>query len=339
MKTKKLWVVTFTFLLILTCTSCKGNKQNDFIHDNNLSSNNNVEIEEEENDSDKDDEKENIKEGINKEITNYDITAKLKDNKLTLTFLKPEAVQGYYIGDNNLEELKVNTEYEANIPEKMYKDVFILNMGFEFYPYVILVDEEGKLDVINIVYGNIGTEFNSVPIKGIKDVVNIREGIEEYKEEESDEIYNMPSLIATTSKNEDICIREAINDAEAILPDRIKIGKKLESELVKHSLEQADFESYNTIEFQENKIMEYKSIIPDVGVELKYSGSYICIGADEEAEIYKYCLSLYYEDQDMLNMFLIEINNSAKDIKMRGFKGIDLFDTGYEYIKFKNNKY
>lgn len=336
MKTKKIWKFIFTFLLILTSTSCNENTQYDFTHDNNLSSNNNVKIEDEEKDSDKDDETENIKESINKEITNYDITAKLKDNKLTLMFLKPEAVQRYYIGDNNLEELKVNTEYEVNIPEKMYKDVFILNMGFEFYPYVILVDEEGKLDVINIVYGNISTEFNSVPIKGIKDVVNIREGIEEYKEEESDEIYNMPALIATTNKNEDICIREAINDAEAILPNKIKIGKKLESELVEHSLEQGSFESYNRIEFQENKIMECKSILPDVGVELSYSGSYICIGADEVEEIYKYCLSLYYEDQDMLNMFLIEIDNSAKEIKMRGFKGIDLFDTGYEYITFEN---
>ena len=77
------------------------------------------------------------------------------------------------------------------------------------------------------------------------------------------------------------------------------------------------------------------SNLPDVGVKLKYSGRYICIGADEDEETYKYCLSLYYEGQDVLNMFLIEINNSAKDIKMRGFKGVDLFDTGYEYIKFK----
>ena len=334
LKLKKIWTIIYTFLLILMCTSCKENKQNAFIHDNGPC-NNNVKVEDDIKDPDMDDKNENKKESTSKEITIYDITAKLNDNKLTLMILKPEALKGYCVGDNNLEELKVNMKYEANIPDKNYKDVFILNMGFEFFPYVILVDEEGQLDVINIVYGNISSEFNSVPIKGIKDIVSVKEGIGEYKEEESDEVYNMPTLIATTSKNEDICIREAINDAEAILPDRIKIGKKLESELVKHSLEKGGFESYNTIEFQENKIVEYKSIIPDVGVELKYSGSYICIGADEEAEIYKYCLSLYYEDQDMSNMFLIEINNSAKDIKMRGFKGVDLFDTGYEYIKFK----
>ena len=102
---------------------------------------------------------------------------------------------------------------------------------------------------------------------------------------------------------------------------------------VKDDIKDPDMDDKNENK-KENSSKEISNL-PDVGVKLKYSGRYICIGADEDEETYKYCLSLYYEGQDVLNMFLIEINNSAKDIKMRGFKGVDLFDTGYEYIKFK----
>lgn len=269
-----------------------------------------------------------------KTVTDHFITAVLKNNQVNITFKKTEESDMFLSGEaNNIKgmNVKYDTQYKVEGLYSDYKDIYIMSVGQEYNPQLILVTKSGHIEFANILSGARAGSICTFPVTGIKNAVKVVSDVRNYKEEDME--ISAGTAIVKDKNGREYDLMYSMAAAGQAMPYMLKEEGALVSEESFHSLDSGgEYADVYSMEFRENNQMVFEELLPDVDVTMNYKGNYWCNGMSDEGITYS-CL-LYTEEKDISSTFVFRYPVKDNDtVEVKIISGTELFDGPDKWVK------
>ena len=272
------------------------------------------------------------KEEVEKTVTNQFITASLKDNQVTIKFNKTEDSDVYLsseasgIQDRNVEYDK---EYEVKGLYSDYKDLYIMSVGHEYTPYLILLTEAGHIEFANILSGVKGNALCVFPVSGIYDAVKVSSDVRTYQNEEIETMAQ--TAIVKNKDGEEFDLMYSVKVSDKALYNILKVEGTLASDTITHFLESGgQYDSIYFLEMREENQLIFDESLPDLGITNRYEGNYWCNGMSEEGILYS-CL-IYSDTEDLFCTLAFQYSAADETVRVKVLSGAEIFDRPGEWV-------
>ncbi len=274
---------------------------------------------------------------VDKEFKFEFITAKLKDNKVTLVFEDnkdySENIKSVLFNGINKSSFDFSKQYEVKGLYSQYKDLFLATMGTQNMPYLFLVTNRNTVEVVDIARAMSYDTLCGFPIVGISDVKRLY----------SAEGTNGNSVFAENNAGNSYDLYKWIDMSRNTVIDIAAYEKGIRSEEVKHVVGNGGeyYSAYN-LKFKDGKL-NCADVSLDVGVEINGKGWYEFIGMNEDGLCYAY--NFRYEDSgeeqigSLVMRYDVEEVESLNEVVIAAkvLSGSEIFDSPNKWIIFDMN--